>query len=86
MNFTYSRLPLAVLALGLGGLTASNDALSEERRAMLEEIVVTARKVEESAQDVPVAITAITEELNQSSVRNLVDLNGYDTHCYTILT
>ena len=77
MNFTYSRLPLAILALGLGGLAASNDVLSEERRAMLEEIVVTARKVEESAQDVPVAITAITEELNQSSVRNLVDLNGY---------
>ncbi|MYG13722.1 MAG: TonB-dependent receptor plug domain-containing protein, partial [Gammaproteobacteria bacterium] len=44
---------------------------------MLEEIVVTARKVQESAQEVPVAITAITTELEQSSIRNLTDLNGY---------
>ncbi len=50
---------------------------SEDSRAMLEEIVVTARKVQESAQEVPVAITAITAELEQSSIRNLTDLNGY---------
>ncbi|MEM7220749.1 MAG: TonB-dependent receptor [Pseudomonadota bacterium] len=46
-------------------------------RAVLEEVVVTARKVEESVQDVPIAITAITEDLNQSSIRNLEDLNGF---------
>ena len=59
----------------LGPVTYVN---AEERsRATLEEIVVTARKVEESAQEVPVAITAITEDLNQSSIRDLEDLNGF---------
>ena len=56
---------------------AEESGASEDSRATLEEIVVTARKVQESAQDVPVAITAITEELQQSSVRNLTDLNGF---------
>ena len=50
---------------------------AEENAVMLEEVIVTARKVEESAQSVPVAITAITTELQRSSVRNLTDLNGY---------
>ena len=50
---------------------------AEERRAVIEEVVVTARKIEESSQEVPVAITAITEDLNQSSIRDLRDLNGF---------
>ena len=43
----------------------------------IEEIIVTARKVEEAAQEVPVAITALTEELTRSTIRNLSDLNGF---------
>ena len=43
----------------------------------IDEIIVTARKVEESAQDVPVAITAITEQLRKSNIRNLSDLQGF---------
>ncbi len=39
--------------------------------------MVTARKQEESAQDIPIAITALTAELENSSVRDLTDLNGY---------
>ena len=70
-----------LLLLGAVGVALSAHAqesgASEDSRATLEEIVVTARKVQESAQDVPVAITAITEELEQSSVRNLTDLNGF---------
>jgi len=58
-------------------VTFSFTAHAEESRVMLEEVVVTARKVEESAQDVPVAITALTKELQRSSIRNLTDLNGY---------
>ena len=50
---------------------------ASERSAVLEEVVVTARKQEESAQDVPIAITALTQELENSSIRNLQDLNGY---------
>ena len=44
---------------------------------VIEEIIVTARKREESAQDVPVAITALSAELENSTVRSLADLNGY---------
>ena len=45
--------------------------------AVIEEVVVTARKQEESVQDVPIAITALTQELENGSIRNLSDLNGY---------
>ena len=50
---------------------------SDNSNIRIEEIIVTARKVEESAQEVPVAITALTEELNRSSIRDLSDLNGF---------
>lgn len=44
----------------------------------IEEIVVTARKVEESSQSVPVAITAISaDQLSNSTIRDLQDLNGF---------
>ena len=66
-------------AIGAGLIFGAPPALSAEQdnRAILEEVVVTARKVEESVQDVPIAITAITQDLNQSSIRNLEDLNGF---------
>ena len=54
-------------AISLPAMAAS------ERSAVLEEVVVTARKQEESAQDVPIAITALTQELENSSIRNLQD-------------
>jgi len=58
--------------------TASIPAWAADNEAtVLEEIVVTARKQEESAQDIPIAITALTQELQNSSIRNLSDLNGY---------
>ncbi len=50
---------------------------AEDGSNVLEEIVVTARKQEESAQDIPIAITALTQELKNSSIRDLSDLNGY---------
>jgi len=53
--------------------------LSAEQKSGLyiEEIVVTSRKVEESSQAVPLAITAISEELASSTIRDLSDLNGF---------
>jgi iron complex outermembrane recepter protein len=47
------------------------------RSAVIEEVIVTARKTEESAQDVPIAITALSRELASPTIRNLTDLNGY---------
>ena len=58
-------------------ITASYPTTLFAANAFIEEVVVTARKQEESAQDVPIAITALTAELENSSVRNLTDINGY---------
>ncbi len=71
----YKLLPVASLALS--GCMFSFSALAEEKNIGLEEVVVTARKQEESSQDVPIAITALTEQLQSSTVRNLTDLTGF---------
>lgn len=64
---------LWVVAIGLIPLSAQ----AAEPDLTIEEIVVTARKVEESSQDVPVAITALSEELASATIRDLTDLNGF---------
>ena len=43
----------------------------------IEEIIVTARKKDESIQDVPMAVTAITEQLRESSVRRIEDIQAF---------
>ena len=55
------------------GITAAD----EEESVTIEEITVTAQKREEDAQSVPIAITALSQELQESTIRNLVDINGY---------
>ena len=66
------------LVLAFTGLTAAPPALVQsDSHMVIEEIILTARKREESAQDVPVAITALSAELENSTVRSLADLNGY---------
>ena len=50
-----------------GGTTV----FASERSAVLEEVVVTARKRDESIQDVPVSVTSIGKELKESTVRRL---------------
>ncbi|MEN3953556.1 TonB-dependent receptor [Iodidimonas sp. SYSU 1G8] len=54
--------------------------VSRKAGPRLETVLVTARKQEESAQDVPVAMTALTQELEQATVRDLRDLNGYSAN------
>ena len=84
----WARATLGVTALVLVGLSgvafapgvlAAEAAATEARRsATVEEVIVTARMIEESSQDVPVAITAISEDqLRSPTIRNLVDLNGF---------
>ena len=65
----------ATLGLGVSSVAQSQETASSS--AVLEEIIVTARKREESAQEVPVAITALSQELTKSNIRNLADLNGF---------
>ena len=50
---------------------------ASERSMVLEEVIVTARKRDESVQDVPLAVSTITKELNQASVRRLDDIQNY---------
>jgi iron complex outermembrane receptor protein len=60
-------------------LTTNTSVSAQEEATSLgiEEIIVTARKREESLQDVPIAITAITEALNDSTIRTVADLSGF---------
>ena len=57
-------------------LTASF-AQEESSGLEIEEIIVTAQKREESLQDVPIAITAITEQLEDATIRNIADLSAF---------
>ena len=69
---------IAISALSLNYTPSLSAQESNDSESFgIEEIIVTARKIEESAQDVPVAITAITEELRKSNIRNLSDLQGF---------
>ncbi|MFO6445885.1 TonB-dependent receptor [Erythrobacter sp. NE805] len=67
-----TRLALRTLAI-----TASSLALAHTAPALaqVEEIVVTAQKVEENAQDVPIAVTAVSgDRLDQALVRSLENI------------
>lgn len=73
LTASYAVLVSLVLSLGI-----ANPANAEEEPSYgIEEIIVTARKREESAQEVPVAMTALTTEITDASVRDLTDLNAY---------
>ena len=53
---------LSVVGLGVSPIAVVN---AEEQQYVIEEVIVTARKREESAQDVPIPITALTEGIDQ---------------------
>ena len=52
-------------------------ALAQEEGLALEEIIVTARKREESMQEVPISVTSIGAQLNRSTLRSLQDIQNY---------
>jgi iron complex outermembrane receptor protein len=56
---------------------SSTTAIAQESGLVLEEVIVTARKRDESLQEVPVSVTALAAELNKPSIRNLRDIEGY---------
>jgi iron complex outermembrane receptor protein len=67
-----SLAPVAAQAQDQSPNTAGSDG---DKAAKVPEIVVTAQFREQSLQDVPIAITAVTsEELEQRSVKTIVDL------------
>ena len=72
-----SAICCALLPAGLA-LTASGTVFAQDQEAedsLLEEVVVTARKVEESIQEVPVAVTAIgTSLIEDLNINDLSDI------------
>jgi iron complex outermembrane receptor protein len=66
------------IACGLASICSGYGAASvaQEQGLQLEEVVVTARKREESLQDVPLAVTSLSAELRRSTIRDLKDLEG----------
>ncbi|MDE0745264.1 MAG: TonB-dependent receptor, partial [SAR202 cluster bacterium] len=64
--------------LSIGAWVSDGVAVyASERSAILEEVIVTARKKDESIQDVPLAVTAITDQLREGSVRRLEDIQAF---------
>jgi iron complex outermembrane receptor protein len=63
------------LASLVAGLTGLPNASAQSAAAALDEVVVTARKREESLQDIPIAISAVTaEQLEERGITKLEDL------------
>ncbi|MEL0306631.1 MAG: TonB-dependent receptor [Halieaceae bacterium] len=59
---------------GAGLLTTASQAQAQE--SLIEEVVVTARKRQESLQDVPVAVTALTpNQLERGSIQRTTDID-----------
>ena len=77
-------LPLRCAALFAvsAGFSATADAQGESSLA-LQEITVTARKVEESLQDAPVTVTAFTASaLEAAGLKNISDISNYTPGLY----
>lgn len=68
----------AVLATGAPAYAQQTDG--EAARARIENVTVTARKREELSQSVPLAMTALTGEIQKPTVRDLTDLNGFSAN------
>ena len=68
------RLPLGILACALAWATPMSALAQESASTIIEEIIVTARQQQETLQDVPVTIAALTEaDLDRYNITNLVD-------------
>lgn len=68
----------SILLYGVTGMTVMGLSQGVSAQAVLEEIVVTARKREESLQDTPISITAFTgDALEQQHIQNLAGIAGF---------
>ena len=77
----YSTIKSSMKFMLLGALTPvlfnSVPILAADTNLGIEEIIVTARKKDESIQDVPLAVTAITDQLQEQSVRRIEDIQAF---------
>jgi iron complex outermembrane receptor protein len=75
VNYTVFILP-AVIAMAVFAVGGSN-ALAQSGATSLEEVIVTAQRREESLQDVPGAVSALTElDLERKQIGNVLDLQS----------
>ena len=72
-RFAIKPLALAVLATGM---STAMPTIAQGEGLVLEEVLVTARKREESLQDVPAAVTSLSAELQRATLRDFRDLEG----------
>ena len=76
-----AAIRLALAAAAACSLPVSGQVVAAEPGAQagtIEQVTVTARRREESLQDVPVAITALTsDQLLEQNVRTLEDMTAY---------
>lgn len=76
-----SHYRAGIIAIGcVGGLLTDGVAFAQERRAVaeLDEVIVTARKREESIQDTPLSIQAFTgDQIEQRGILNFADLTKF---------
>ena len=71
--FNNNRLTITALALAIA---PSSQVLAQQ--LMLEEVVVTAQKREQSLQDVPIAVAAMSgEKIDDTGITNLEELTLY---------
>ncbi|MCX2980448.1 TonB-dependent receptor [Halieaceae bacterium IMCC14734] len=82
-RFTGTRkaFPLSAIALAVAA-TSVPQVLAQENRVALEEVIVTARKREESIQKVPVSVTSLGKELQEASLRRLDDIQSFTPNVY----
>ena len=75
LNKRYTSLVAAIATASVfGGLPQVS--LGQESVSLIEEVVVTARKRQESLQDVPVAVTALTpSQLERGSIQRTTDID-----------
>ena len=86
MNSYIKPVLLSALFISISPLSAAqaadskqqaSAATAKERRSVLEEVVVTARRTEENLQDVPVAISTInSDDLRREQINSPQDLQG----------
>jgi len=74
-------IPSVISAVALTAIATSPGVFAEDGLA-LEEVMVTARKREESLQDIAVSVTSVTEELKAASLRDVKDLQDYTPNIY----
>jgi len=74
MSSKYSKLIYCAVGAAIGAAGFAGPTWAQDSSLALEEVIVTARKVEESLQDAPISVTAFTNEA--ISQRGITDLNS----------